>query len=93
MVKSGSMRGPAGTDGEASATTAGLSSVSGPPLSLQGAVTTLEAEQSRNSAMEQPPIDIERVAAIRVALASGSYQIDAERIAAAMIAHDLPEQE
>lgn len=37
-----------------------------------------------------PPIDMNHVKDIRAAIASGSYTVDADRLAAAMLAHDLP---
>lgn len=37
-----------------------------------------------------PPIDVTRVGEIRAAIANGSYTVDADRLAAAMIALDLP---
>jgi negative regulator of flagellin synthesis FlgM len=37
-----------------------------------------------------PPIDVTRVAEIKAALAEGSYTVDADRLAAAMLALDLP---
>ncbi len=38
-----------------------------------------------------PPIDVNRVNEIRAAIANGSYTVDADRLAAAMLALDLPE--
>lgn len=38
-----------------------------------------------------PPIDVMRVSEIRAAIANGSYTVDADRLAAAMLALDLPE--
>lgn len=38
-----------------------------------------------------PPIDVTRVNEIRAAIASGSYTVDADRLAVAMLALDLPE--
>lgn len=37
-----------------------------------------------------PPVDVEKVAALRAAIADGRYKVDADRIAEAMIALDLP---
>jgi negative regulator of flagellin synthesis FlgM len=37
-----------------------------------------------------PPIDTNRVEEIRAAIANGNYTVDADRLAAAMIALDLP---
>lgn len=39
-----------------------------------------------------PPIDVTRVSEIRAAIANGSYTVDADRLAAAMLALDLPEK-
>lgn len=39
-----------------------------------------------------PPIDITRVNEIRAAISSGNYTVDADRLAAAMLALDLPEK-
>ena len=40
-----------------------------------------------------PPIDVNRVSEIRAAIANGSYTVDADRLAAAMLALDLPERQ
>ncbi len=37
-----------------------------------------------------PPIDVTHVSEIKAAIASGSYTVDADRLAAAMLALDLP---
>ena len=37
-----------------------------------------------------PPVDTDKVASIRAAIAEGRYPVDPDRIAAAMIALDLP---
>lgn len=37
-----------------------------------------------------PPIDVTRVSEIRAAIANGSYTLDADRLAQAMLALDLP---
>jgi negative regulator of flagellin synthesis FlgM len=37
-----------------------------------------------------PPIDVTRVSEIKAAIAEGSYTVDADRLAAAMLALDLP---
>jgi flagellar biosynthesis anti-sigma factor FlgM len=39
-----------------------------------------------------PPIDVNRVSEIRAAIAAGTYTVDADRLAAAMLALDLPEK-
>ena len=40
-----------------------------------------------------PPIDVTRINEIRAAIASGSYAVDSDRLAAAMLALDLPARE
>lgn len=40
---------------------------------------------------EGPPVAVDRVAALKAAIANGSYKIDADAIADRMIAQDLPE--
>ncbi len=37
-----------------------------------------------------PPIDLNHVRDIRAAIAGGQYTVDADRLASAMLAHDLP---
>jgi flagellar biosynthesis anti-sigma factor FlgM len=37
-----------------------------------------------------PPIDVTRVNEVRAAIANGSYTVDADRLAEAMLALDLP---
>jgi flagellar biosynthesis anti-sigma factor FlgM len=37
-----------------------------------------------------PPINVTRVAEVKAALAEGSYTVDADRLAVAMLALDLP---
>jgi flagellar biosynthesis anti-sigma factor FlgM len=39
-----------------------------------------------------PPIDVNRVGEVRAAITNGSYTVDADRLAAAMLALDLPEK-
>jgi negative regulator of flagellin synthesis FlgM len=41
-------------------------------------------------AAEGAPVDIDRVAAIKSAIASGNYPVNADRIAERMLALDLP---
>jgi len=38
-----------------------------------------------------PPVDNARVEALRTAIASGTYRVDSDRLAQAMIDQDLPE--
>jgi negative regulator of flagellin synthesis FlgM len=44
-------------------------------------------------ASEGAPIDLDRIAAIKAAIASGNYPVDPERIADRMLALDLPVSE
>ena len=74
-----------------------------PVPSLTGQATQREAAPVAMAAPERrapfaaalidpgaPPVDLDRVAALRAAMADGSYTIDPDRIAAAMIAQDHP---
>jgi negative regulator of flagellin synthesis FlgM len=40
-----------------------------------------------------PPIDVTRVGEIKAAIAEGNYTVDADRLAAAMLALDLPQRD
>lgn len=40
-----------------------------------------------------PPIDVTRVSEVRAAIANGNYTVDADRLAEAMLALDLPEKD
>lgn len=40
---------------------------------------------------EGPPVAVDRVAALKAAIANGSYKVDADAIADRMIANDFPE--
>ncbi len=57
---------------------------------------TIKAETSSMPAARfaklGPPIDVTRVNEIRAAIASGNYTVDSDRLAAAMLALDLPER-
>ena len=55
----------------------------------EGASTTPAARMAAQGA----PVDIERVAAIKAAIASGNYPVDPGKIAERMIALDLPGQD
>ena len=57
---------------------------SGDPVTLSGT-----ARAARGLAAS-PPVDTAKVADVRAAVTSGNYRVDAERIAAKMIALDLP---
>lgn len=58
--------------------------------SVQGGEAAASTPASRMAA-EGAPIDMDRVAAIKDAIASGNYPVDAGRIAERMIALDLGE--
>ncbi len=53
------------------------------PAGVGGAVASLLAGG--------PPVDTDKVARIKAAIASGAYPVDPDRIAEAMIALDLPQ--
>jgi len=57
-------------------------------------VSTTSAEPASSSvarmAAEGAPVDLERVGAIKAAIASGNYPVDPDAIAAKMLALDLP---
>lgn len=42
-------------------------------------------------AAEGPPVALDRVAALKAAIANGSYKVDADAIASHMIQNDFPE--
>lgn len=68
--------------GKAKATAAASEAVTG----SMGATSTPAARM----AAEGAPVDMERVAAIKNAIAAGNYPVDAKIIAEKMIALDLP---
>ncbi len=51
------------------------------------------ASPASRMASEGAPIDLDRIAAIKAAIASGNYPVDPERIADRMVALDLPVSE
>lgn len=55
-----------------------------------GRVDDAQATPAARLASLGPPIDVTRVGEIKAAIASGSYTVDADRLAAAMLALDLP---
>ncbi len=59
-----------------------------PDLAVQGGEASASTPAARMAA-EGAPIDMDRVAAIKEAIASGNYPVDADRIAERMIALDL----
>ncbi len=58
--------------------------------SLEREQGTVAASPAAEMAAAGPPIDAERIAAIRAAIAEGRYPVDPEKIAERMIALDLP---
>lgn len=60
------------------------------PVRGGAAGVPLDATPAKRLALLGPPIDVTRVNEIRAAIASGEYTVDADRLAAAMLALDLP---
>lgn len=56
------------------------------------AVASSNATPIARMAAQGAPVDFDRVAAIKEAIASGNYPVDAEKIAERMIALDLGEE-
>jgi negative regulator of flagellin synthesis FlgM len=54
------------------------------------AASTASASPAARMAAEGAPVDMDRVNAIKAAIASGNYPVDASAIADRMIALDLP---
>jgi negative regulator of flagellin synthesis FlgM len=52
--------------------------------------TSASASPAARMAAEGAPVDMDRVAQIKAAIASGNYPVDADAIAERMIALDLP---
>jgi negative regulator of flagellin synthesis FlgM len=55
-----------------------------------GETSASSASPVSRMAAEGAPVDLDRIAAIKSAIASGNYPVDADRIADRMIALDLP---
>jgi negative regulator of flagellin synthesis FlgM len=55
-----------------------------------GETSSVSASPVARMAAEGAPVDMDRVAAIKSAIASGNYPVDANRIAERMLALDLP---
>lgn len=51
------------------------------------------ATPAARMAAQGAPVDMDRIAAVKAAIASGNYPVDPERIAEKMIALDLPGQD
>lgn len=61
--------------------------------SVAGAVTSLaagSATPAARMAAQGAPVDLDRIAAIKSAIAAGNYPVDADAIADRMMALDLP---
>jgi negative regulator of flagellin synthesis FlgM len=54
------------------------------------ASASASASPAARMAAEGAPVDMDRIAAIKAAIASGNYPVDADAIAERMIALDLP---
>lgn len=65
------------------------SSPAGQTVSSEAAASSPAARM----AAEGAPVDMDRIAAIKAAIASGNYPVDPERIADRMLALDLPASE
>ncbi|MCI4591563.1 flagellar biosynthesis anti-sigma factor FlgM [Sphingobium sp. BYY-5] len=52
--------------------------------------SSASASPAARMAAEGAPVDLDRIAAIKSAIASGNYPVDADAIAERMIALDLP---
>lgn len=59
-------------------------------LSATASSSASSASPAARMAAEGAPVDMDRVAAIKAAIASGNYPVDASAIAERMIALDLP---
>jgi negative regulator of flagellin synthesis FlgM len=68
----------------------GTASASGGATPVADTSATSHATPGARLAALGPPIDMTRVAEIKAAIAEGSYTVDADRLAAAMLALDLP---
>lgn len=58
-----------------------------------GASAETTATPAARMAAQGAPVDMDRIAAVKAAIASGKYPVDPERIAEKMIALDLPGQD
>lgn len=57
------------------------------------AASGTSASPAARMAAQGAPVDMDRIAAIKAAIASGNYPVDADAIAERMIALDLPDRE
>lgn len=57
---------------------------------VEGAGGKAPVSPAARMAAQGAPVDLDRVAAVKAAIASGNYPVDPERIAEKMIALDLP---
>lgn len=58
--------------------------------SATGPTSSASASPAARMAADGAPIDMDRIAAIKAAIASGNYPVDASAIADRMLALDLP---
>ncbi|MEK7343135.1 MAG: flagellar biosynthesis anti-sigma factor FlgM [Pseudomonadota bacterium] len=65
-------------------------SATGGSVSMSSA-SGASASPAARMAAEGAPVDLDRIAAIKSAIASGNYPVDADAIAERMIALDLPD--
>lgn len=68
----------------------GKTRASNAPGSTSAASSASSASPAARMAAQGAPVDMDRVAAIKAAIASGNYPVDANAIAERMVALDLP---
>lgn len=71
--------------------TAGEAKAVDRPEAARKANTAAPSLQVTQMVAEGPPVAADRVAALKAAIANGSYKVDADAIAERMIANDFPE--
>lgn len=71
----------------------GKARAASPTGSAVSNTASASATPAARMAAEGAPVDMDRVAAIKSAIASGNYPVDAERIADRMIALDLSNED
>lgn len=68
----------------------GKARASSPGSASASASAAASASPAARMAAEGAPVDLDRIAQIKAAIASGNYPVDADAIAERMIALDLP---
>ncbi|WP_298398954.1 flagellar biosynthesis anti-sigma factor FlgM [Sphingobium sp.] len=68
----------------------GKTRASSPTGSAVASTVSSSASPAARMAAEGAPVDMDRIAAIKSAIASGNYPVDANAIAERMVALDLP---